>query len=245
MLDDYKKAVIFNYHNKRERGILSSNLTHPTPKKLRDECLLALKSRTQKDDEIFIKDFFNLGIKSEDYSHSIERFDADKLRPLVNFLKGLTEDPEPRNVELLAWLIGFEPRPYKFGVEYVADINPTQESITHDNCDATKENGKWPIVEKTKKVQIEDPKTNFNRKDKARPISKKVLVLIIIPLLLISGFYSFTNYWTVAYICDRGTAKKYHLSAKCPALKNCKNNFVSTTIAEAEKNGKTLCGWEK
>ncbi|WP_214226164.1 hypothetical protein [Pedobacter sp. B4-66] len=226
MLEDYKKAVISNYHHKKEKGLLSLNLAHPTPAKLRSESLVALRSRTKKEDDAFIKDFFNFGIKSEDYSRSIERFDADKLRPLVKFLKGLIEDTDPRNVELLAWLIDFEPRPYKFGVDYV-DIKLDEEPRVPDNNEE------------------EEPEPNGpNPPRKNRSITKKSIVPMMVLSLVTIGGYLYIDHGAKAYICDKGSARKYHLSDKCPALKNCKDHFVQTTIAEAEKNGKTLCGFE-
>lgn len=240
MLEDYKKAVISNYHDKKEKGLLSLNLAHPTPAKMRNESLVALRSRTKKEDDAFIKDFFNFGTKSEDYSRSIERFDADKLRPLVKFLKGLIEDTDPRNVELLAWLIDFEPRPYKFGVDYVDDIKLDKEPGIPDK-DEEKEESSETFPESTNKKEIE--KNDLFLPPKNRLITRNVFVMMVLSLVTIGG-YLYTGLVARAYICDKGSARKYHLSDKCPALKNCKDQFVQTTIAEAEKNGKTLCGFE-
>ncbi|NRF37751.1 hypothetical protein [Pedobacter foliorum] len=241
MLEDYKKAVISNYHDKKEKGLLSLNLAHPTPAKLRNESIVALRSRTKKEDDAFIKDFFNFGTKLEDYSRSIERFDADKLRPLVKFLKGLIEDTDPRNVELLAWLIDFEPRPYKFGVDYVLDIKPDKESGIPDK-DEEKEEGSETLPELTKEREFEKNSSFLPTKNSS--IARKAIVPMMVLSLVTIGVYLYTNHGIKAYICDKGSARKYHLSDKCPALKNCKDQFVQTSIAEAEKNGKTLCGFE-
>lgn len=227
MLEDYKKAVISNYHNKKEIGELSLNLSHPTPRKVKDECLIVLRSRTQKKDEPFIRDFFNSGVESNDYSHSITRFDVDKFRPLVKFLKGLIEDTDPRNVELLAWIIDFEPRPYKFGVDYVVDIKLNEEP---------------GIPDKDEEKEFEENSPSLPKKN--RKITRKAIVPMIVLSLVTIGGYLYTDHGAKAYICDKGSARKYHLSDKCPALKNCKDKFVQTTVVEAEKNGKTLCGFE-
>lgn len=49
---------------------------------------------------------------NEDISESaIRRFDPDKFKPLNNFLKKGT-NTDLKNIELLAWLIDFRPRPY-------------------------------------------------------------------------------------------------------------------------------------
>lgn len=241
MLEDYKGAVISDYHDKKEKGLLSLNLSHPTPAKLRNESIIALRSRTKKEDDAFIKDFFNFGTTSDDYSRSIQRFDADKLRPLVKFLKGLIGDTDPRNVELLAWLIDFEPRPYKFGVDYVLDIEPDKESGIVDRGENKKKSSEtFPELAKEQEV---GKNSSFLLK-KNRSITRKTIVpMMVLSLVAISG-YLYTFQGSKAYICDKGSARRYHLSNKCPALKNCKDQFVQTTIAEAEKNGKTLCGFE-
>lgn len=241
MLEDYKKAVISDYHDKKEKGLLSLNLAHPTPAKLRNESLVALKSRTKKEDHAFIKDFFNFGTKSEDYSRSIERFDADKLRPLVRLLKGLIEDTDPRNVELLAWLIDFEPRPYKFGGDYVVDITLDKEPGIPDKDEKKKESSET-FTGSTKAKELEKNSPFLPQKN--RSMTRKTIVPMMVLSLVAVGGYLYTDHGAKAYICDKGSARKYHLSGKCPALKNCKDQFVQTTIAEAEKNGKTLCGFE-
>ena len=232
MLEDYKKAVISDYHYKKEKGLLSLNLSHPTPAQLRDECLLVLNSRSQKKDEKIVKDFFNEGSDSNDYSHSIRKFDPDKLRPLTKYLKKQIEDTADRNIELLAWLIDFEPRPYRYGTDYSIRDNYGEEIKSSK-----------PLPDSVKPTNDEGSQTESSTtKSNNGLILRKAIPALIILVLISGGIY----YWrsSQVYICDHGTAKKYHLSNKCPALKNCKNSFVSTSITEAEKNGKTLCGFE-
>ncbi len=224
MFKDYRKAVFFDYKMKREDGNLSLNLTHPTPRKLIDECLYVLNSRDYKKDEALIKKFFNAGKESSDYSDSIRRFDRDKLRPLNSFLRELTETSDDHNIELLAWLIDFERRPYKFGEDYqVYQGIPKETSI---------------------EVPQFTPASPAFPPSKRRVKRKALLLLSILPFL-ISGIYLYNGNRNIAYVCESGKAEKYHLSAKCPSLKNCKNNHVSINITEAKNNGKTLCAWEQ
>ena len=234
MLDDYKKAVISDYHYKKERGLLSSNMFNPTAAKLRKECLIALRGKTKKADEKVIREFFNSGEESNDYSPFIKRFDRDKLKPLDNFIKGETEVRDDKNVELLAWLIDFEPRPYNPKLVYTEGRAAPEETEIAIEIEDGEKGPDLP-------GDMDTPSNDINTSKKQ--IYKKAAVFIAIPLLLISGVYFYIDQRKV-YICDHGTAKKYHLSNKCPALKNCKNSFVSTSITEAEKNGKTLCGFE-
>ena len=47
------------------------------------------------------------------------------------------------------------------------------------------------------------------------------------------------------YICGSGKGRKYHLTEHCRGLSNCSTKTVKTTLKQATKEGKTLCGWEK
>ena len=236
MLEDYKKGVTACYHQKKVMGQLSLNLAHPTPAKLREECLLVLNARRQGKDEKIIKDFFNLGAVSNDYSHSIRKFDADKLRPLVNLLKDRIENPDSRNIELLAWLIDFEPRPYKFGTDYTSC--PMLEEKRQSEVLLVKEND---IIEESRKVpQLVQPQTK-----KSTSTLKKAIPTATLILFITGGICSYL-YWqsTKVYICNSRAAKKYHLNHNCPSLDNCKSEVVSITLAEAKKDGRSLCGFE-
>ncbi|MCD0487166.1 hypothetical protein LPB86_02935 [Pedobacter sp. MC2016-14] len=238
MLEDYKKVVTTCYHLKKVKGQLSSNLSHPTPAKLREECLLVLSARPLGKDEKIIKDFFNLGEISIDYSHSIRKFDADRLRPLVNFLKDKIENPEPRNIELLAWLIDFEPRPYKFGTDYnTSPIFEEREKIdvSIEEDDVNTDQSKNP--EQSVKLQI--------KKSNSKSILKKAIPTATLLFLITGGICSYI-YWqsTKVYICNSRVAKKYHLNHNCPSLDNCKSEVISITLADAKKDGRSLCGFE-
>jgi len=236
MLEDYRNRVILTYKEKKESGELSPNLTHPTPAMLKKECLEVLNSRFEKKDEPFIKSLFNSGTESNDYSSAIRRFDVDRFRPLNNFLKEATEEPEHQNVELLAWLINFEPRPYNFKVDYTAQsITGGLKVDLYENEKAEKENEKTgPNIYSIKKNPIA-----------RKPIVSKIRIAVVLLIVLIGGVYLSIASSGSAYVCEQGTGTKYHLNPKCPSLKNCKNGVVETTIEEAKKNGKSLCGFEK
>ncbi|WGQ11304.1 hypothetical protein QG516_06505 [Pedobacter gandavensis] len=141
MLNDYKEKVLAEYQKKRTESTLSINLLHPTPGKLKDECLLVYKERHLKKDDPALRLFFGSKDDTTDYSKSIRNFENDKFKPLINFLNRRTIDTEDKNVELLAWLIDFEPRPYKFGNTYgpkssaVSLDESTNDLINIENVD--------------------------------------------------------------------------------------------------------------
>ena len=110
--NDYKFDILQAYSRLREQGALPYNLLNPTSKSLKDECLVIFKGRHSSKDLIILDLFFNLQNHGNDYFRTIQRCSVDIFKPLTNFLKNKTSDTNRKNIELLAWLIDFEPRPY-------------------------------------------------------------------------------------------------------------------------------------
>ncbi len=46
------------------------------------------------------------------------------------------------------------------------------------------------------------------------------------------------------YVCGSGKGKRYHLNENCRGLMSCSAKTIKTTREQAQKEGKTLCGWE-
>lgn len=115
MFSDYKLEVLNYYEMERIAGSLSSDLTYPSPAKIRRQCRVVFETRAAKNDMKIIADFFGQQENDTEYLRVIRSFDVDKFRPVVNFIKGAVKDPDERVIELLAWLIDFRPRPYQFG----------------------------------------------------------------------------------------------------------------------------------
>jgi len=108
---DYENAVMDDYQFKKKNGDLSLILINPTPSTLRDECLAVCRRRYEKSDNRALSLFFEPATDKENFLKIIDGWKTDKFRPLVNYLKGETQTPEPKNVEILAWLIDYQPRP--------------------------------------------------------------------------------------------------------------------------------------
>lgn len=116
MFADYKLLVVQTYQKMKKGNQLSLNLMGSTPARLRAECIAVLNARYERKDEPTLKLFFGQKEDPNAYMQTIRHFEADKFKPLDNFLKGITSDTDSKNIELLAWLIGFEPRPYRFTI---------------------------------------------------------------------------------------------------------------------------------
>lgn len=115
MFSDYKHEVLRSYELKRNLGTLSSDLTHPSPGKIKRQCRVIFETRPAKNDMKILSDFFGHQANETEYLKSIKSFDVDKFKPVANFLKGDVKNPDERIIELVAWLIDFSPRPFKFG----------------------------------------------------------------------------------------------------------------------------------
>jgi hypothetical protein len=50
---------------------------------------------------------------------------------------------------------------------------------------------------------------------------------------------------TTVYICSGAKGKKYHLRADCRGLSHCTHRLVKMKLQDAQKEGRTLCGFEK
>ena len=64
-------------------------------------------------------------------------------------------------------------------------------------------------------------------------------------LLLLLSLNVTQNASTTVYICSGAKGKKYHLRSDCRGLSNCSHRLVKMKLSDAEKEGRTLCGFEK
>lgn len=141
MFADYERLVLIDYQRKKIQNILSSLLIHPTQARIRKECLRLCKGMLQNKDEKVIRDFFEEWDKTKPCLQIIDKCDVDRFKPLSNFLKGVTETTDHRNIQMLAWLIDFPDRPYVHGKKYELHepiqegVNPP-EAVKGDNFNA-------------------------------------------------------------------------------------------------------------
>lgn len=110
MYQDYLDAIMEYYEQKKANNELSPRLLNPTPAKIKDECVAVYQSRLAKKDLKMLIAFLEIQ-EGADVLRAIKK-GRDKFKPLDNHLKNATEKTEDRNIELLGWLLDFEPRPY-------------------------------------------------------------------------------------------------------------------------------------
>ncbi|MBZ4192555.1 hypothetical protein [Niabella beijingensis] len=192
MYKDYIDQILQDYEQKKSSGILHLNLSAPTPARLRDECRIVCTEKWQRKDEQTLRNFFGKTGDERTYPRIIENFDIDKFRPLINFINNPKIRTDEKNIELLAWLTGFEPRPYtsweKNGIreldELVMEVAVPEEEhkpVGEVQEDNTMEGNKEEEVEVFAAKPEAPVKPRFRFKIRTAPLIISVLALLGIP----------------------------------------------------------------
>jgi hypothetical protein len=147
----YSKAVLAYYHQKLVADELSLFIRQLSPASYKEACLEVRRERFSRKDELPLKAFFGEGADKDACLFAINGLDIDKFKPLVNFIKGKTQKPDDKVVELVAWLIDFKDRPYDPRKDYSITPYPLQGSLIDKAIDASptepagNEDGPQPI----------------------------------------------------------------------------------------------------
>jgi hypothetical protein len=121
MFADYSTLIFRYYEQKKAAKTLPMELVEPTPARLRDLCQMVCNETFDRKDETTLKNFFGNATKREVCLKAIERCDINKFKPLITYLGDSSVKTHTKNVELLAWLIDFQPRPFDYRMRYVVD----------------------------------------------------------------------------------------------------------------------------
>ena len=109
LLEAYKTEIRKHYLSERE-GIYSRFLLNPTRAKLRDLCVERFKNNPTGDDLSTFRIFF--GFDFDEKRINRLKDETDKLRPIENFLKSMTDCNDLESLNLAAILLDFKLRPY-------------------------------------------------------------------------------------------------------------------------------------
>ncbi|WP_418499223.1 hypothetical protein [Flagellimonas sp.] len=137
---NYQEEVLKKY--RREKGgEMSGYLSTPTCSQIRDACIYLLNSRKEKKDDYILVRFFEF--KSGDINiRDIENFGLGKFKAIEKFLKGEIKHTSTKNINLISWLIDFQPRPYEEFLKSNGSTHPyeTDEQVPdHTNPPQTSE----------------------------------------------------------------------------------------------------------
>ncbi|RZJ19633.1 MAG: hypothetical protein EON51_16820 [Acinetobacter sp.] len=183
MFEEYKNEVVLYYQSRKELGKLSINLAELSPGKLRDECIIIYNERPLVEDNEMLRAFFGPLGNANIYNQLIDNVDIDKFRPLIQHLTGITSTTARKNIELLAWLIDFTPRPYEKWL-----IKP--EVITDDGETTT------------------TPEPTIPNEPPTKSKFKRPIVIVLLIAFLSFALYSYLNYGTNKVYTPANTKEK-------------------------------------
>lgn len=182
MFEEYKTLVLNFYLEMKGEGFLSSDMENPGREKLKHECLLKFSKNNAKKDKDLIQMFFDPKNEyNDDHIRSIEKYDLDKFRPLVSYLKKEKNVRDNRNVKLLAWLLDCPSyEEWRSGVKFPVIRPPEPPKLPRDGNATTEEDDQ-------KEGDDSDPPINPKS-----PISfKQILISCGIFLIIGIGVYQF------------------------------------------------------
>lgn len=136
LFKDYTEKILNYFEERRDANHLSQLLMYPTTANIKQECLNAFTERIKKEEKVeenTLKAFFEVPPAGKNFAYSIERQHPDKFRPLQSLLRREIKNPSPTNVELLAWLIDFKPRPFHAAKKVFEGYNETDKSVQEEN----------------------------------------------------------------------------------------------------------------
>lgn len=226
-LEDYKKGVIEAYKKKRSEGILPPNLKNHTTANLYKECLNVFHNRfSSKDSETF-KELYGERNSAAEYLQRIKASGADKFKPLDNFLKGNTNTPKTRYIELLAWLIDFEPRPHQIGniygflesnnnIEGKSEHSPKQ--MDYPNLETVeKKHSENKIQDEIDKDLHKDDKRLYTSSSISNPskrilgIPRKFYKTIVALFVIVTVICASSIYYRLTHQCMYWNSERYQL----------------------------------
>lgn len=120
---EYIQLVMDHFDKQRMEKTLSPFLATPTPASIKKECIEVVKKDFDKKDLPIIRTVFGTPDTRLALHEHMDLLNIDRLRPLVNFIKGRTGLPAPASINLLAWLIDYPYRPFELGM----NIPPRKE----------------------------------------------------------------------------------------------------------------------
>lgn len=157
----YKDDVVAAFISKQTHEPDQDWLIRPTRARLKQRCLQLASAELKPGDESILREFFEIEGRGVRYRDAIDVWNAEDFKTLEIFLKKPETQPAEKNVQLLAWLIQFEPRPF---AEYQKGLTdrPVNEERNREKTDHAetpnevedskkeRDNKVWPVRESAK-----------------------------------------------------------------------------------------------
>lgn len=186
---EYESLVVQDYEKKKAGNVLHSGLTDPTPAGIRDACSAIFHERYRKSDEKTLKEFFMPKGETSEWSLIIEGHPLGKFKALAKFLNKETESTKKANMELLAWLIDFQPRPFVIGntIKINQPENGETEIVVRD--------AKGKEIQGTQTPQNVDQEKGPNGRGRQWLTGKKIGIGLAFVVIIILAAVGIDKYW--------------------------------------------------
>jgi hypothetical protein len=196
MFRDYRNAVVNKYREQVASKTIALNLFRLTPAKVKKECEAVCKARFQTADERTLRAFFGNAENCEGYLRTIDRVDIDRFKPLINFLEGKSRETDEKNIELLAWLIDFEDRPFDLYGKYGKMNSPfgVGDPIVESTDDTSKRESKRLGTTEAGIPPQETSKEGSGSMGEKPNRRKKRLVAALIIALSAASYFAINNF---------------------------------------------------
>jgi hypothetical protein len=214
--DSYLKEIKAKYEQEKT-GEYASLLAKPTPASLKNLCNIIDDSNISLADKEILNKFY-----------TVKKFDIDKFRPICNFYKGITVEPHPSVVDVLALLVNFQPRP--LGKYLKSEANSNENELQKINVSKVISEVE---IEKKEELQSEvENKTAYLEKKK---ISKKAVVGVVVFMAILTIlFFSFQRkncmQWSNDHYeevsCDEVTNQSIGLLGNYSKIKKADQNLM-------------------
>lgn len=231
--DDYLKEIRA-YIAIAKEGTRSNFIQKTTVVSLRKYCLYLFDEGLNNADEQNFRLFFQIK-KDDDLRTGIQKFDADKFRPIKNFIDGKTENPSQVNIELIAILLDFNPRPFsKFS-----------KSNLSENATIQKEEELKSFVETKNEVVARNDTEIAIKNESATYLSKNNLIRKVgIGSLVVLSFFGVKNTFFKEKECMQWQEDHY-VRVECKSQKLGFSNYSEAVIPydeiEFQRKKITVC----
>lgn len=181
---DYKEAIKAKFE-KEKVGEFHAYLDNPSPANLRNLCLLKFDSGLNKIDKEIFKIYFSVN-ENEDLRSTIFNFTVSKFKAIQTFLNESEKDKSTSilNLNLLAVLVDFEPRPFnKFSKPRSINAELSEENDSKEKGEFVSSKYDLPdsenndVVDKHANDNPQQPETN-NKEEEEKPAPTPIFLVV-------------------------------------------------------------------
>lgn len=169
----FRKNVLSYYLEKKKMQEMDERLANPSPANLRDYCLIRLSEGLPETDIQILKKFFDPYNKSDNLEETIQTYPTGWLKALQKFILGKTTDPDELIVKLLAILVDYQPRPFRYTYNEMTVSQPVP-SVDTGTKDASENRAIGEINSRLKNETIKTVISERNTKQ-VIPVSQSFL----------------------------------------------------------------------